>query len=135
MSSSKRASAARGWSRVLAGVGGIVVAGHVCVWLGIGFVLVGGLVEEERCCEGEVSVGGVEIAFGLLCVLVSRSNSFDELPPYRCSVKTGQASELRDLGVLVGSSFRHYRPRCAAGQRSAVMVMVFRTCCESAVRE
>jgi hypothetical protein len=71
--------------------------------------LLGGLVEEERCSEGEISVGSVQVAFCLLLVLVRSSNGFDDLPStYRCRIEASQASKLGDLSVLVGCSFRHY---------------------------
>jgi hypothetical protein len=71
--------------------------------------LLGGLVEEEGCSESEISVGSVQVAFCLLFVLVSSSNSFDELlSTHCCRIKASQASKLGDQSVVVGYSFRHY---------------------------
>jgi hypothetical protein len=68
------------------------------------------LVKEERCSEGEISVGSVQVAFSLLSVLVSRSNSFDDLlSTYCCRIEASKASKLGDQSVVVGCSFRHYR--------------------------
>ena len=68
------------------------------------------LVKEERCSEGEISVGSVQVAFSLLSALVSSSNSFDELrSTYCCRIEASQANKLGYQSVVVGCSFRHYK--------------------------
>jgi hypothetical protein len=49
------------------------------------------LVKEERCSEGEISVGSVQVAFSC------------------CRIEASKASKLGDQSVVVGCSFRHYR--------------------------
>ena len=57
------------------GVG--LLVSHIDVWLRSSFFgLFAVSVKVERCGEGEVSVGRVEVAFCLFPMLVSSSNSF-----------------------------------------------------------
>lgn len=79
-------------------------------------MLVGRLVKEERCSQCNVSVGGVQVAFGLLTMLVRRSSSFDELPH---AVAASRPVKLASCAICASRSDITGRWRCCSEERGS----------------